>query len=73
MRWTMHGVPCTATCSFSNWLCFTPSSLWGENTEWFEQEPDTGNPSNSLFERYLEMLKGPEIFYYNLSGNESKS
>ena len=28
-------------------------ALWGKNAEWFEQEPDTGKPSNSLFERYL--------------------
>ena len=39
-------------------------ALWGKNAEWYESEPDTGNPVTSVYSRSrgsLQVLKRPEI------------
>jgi hypothetical protein len=60
-RWAVGAFDSVWRAVYSYLLFTDPSkldmfyTLWGKNTEWFEQEPDTGKPtdSNSLFERYL--------------------
>ena len=57
-RWVVGALDSVWRAVYS-YLFFTdPSKLdafyaLGKNAEWFEQELDTGKPSNSLFERYL--------------------
>ena len=58
-RWVVGALDSAFRAVYSYLFFMDPSKLdafyasWGKNTEWFEQEPDTVKPSNSLFERYL--------------------
>ena len=59
-RWVVGALDSAWRAVYSYLYYTDPSKLdafyaiWGKNAEWFQPEPDTGNPGSSLFERFLD-------------------